>query len=270
MINKNYKIAVYGVGAVGSAVSKGLMEIKNNEVIDYDINLETPFEDCLNTDFIFICLPSPSGQNGEVDMKIIDTEVERISKSGYKGVVCLKSTVEPGTTNRFKEKFTNLTFAFVPEFLRERCAYEDFTKNHDLLVIGCEDELIANQIIDIHGSYPKNVKILPPLEAEMVKYFSNVYNALRITFANNFFEICSKLGASYDEVLQTYLLRGLSTGNYLQCSENLRGYGGMCLPKDTKALIHLMKELKINLNLIKSIEQDNQKYKSTVFEGMRK
>lgn len=269
MTNKKISITVYGVGAVGSAVSKGLKEIAWNEVIDYDIRLDTPFEDCLGTDFIFICLPSPSGQNGEVDMSIIDAEIEKISRSNYSGVVCLKSTVKPGSTNRYKEKYRNLTFAFVPEFLRERCAYEDFTKNHDLLVIGCDNQLIAEEIQRIHGNYPKKVKIIPPLEAELVKYFSNVYNALRITFANNFFEVCSKLNANYDQILQTYLLRGLSTGNYLGCSENLRGYGGMCLPKDTKALIHLMEELEINLNLIRSIDSDNSKYKSTVFEGMR-
>lgn len=266
---EKYKIGIYGVGAVGSAVSKGLAKISINKVINYDLRLDTPFEKIIQTDVIFICLPSPSKDNGDVDMTIIEKEIKRISEAEYKGLVCLKSTIKPGTTNLFSSQFKNLEFAFVPEFLRERCAYEDFTKNHDLLVIGSENKEHSYMLKEIHGSYPKKIAIIPPLEAELLKYFSNVYNAARVTFANNFYSISKALGADYDTILSTYLLRGLSTGQYLKCNENLRGYGGMCLPKDTKALSYLMKELQIELDLIHTIHLDNEKYQKTVFSGMR-
>lgn len=266
---KKYKVGIYGVGAVGNAVSKGLANISTNEVINYDLRLNTPFDEIIKTDIIFICLPSPSKENGDVDMSIIQQEVKRISEAEYKGLVCLKSTIKPGTTVSLSNQYQNLKFSFVPEFLRERCAFEDFTENHDLLVIGTENSEHSKMIEEIHGSYPNKVAIVPPLEAELIKYFSNVYNAVRVTFANNFYSISKALGANYDTILSTYLLRGLSTGQYLKCDESLRGYGGMCLPKDTKAISYLMKELKIPLDLIHTIDSDNEKYKKTVFNGMR-
>ena len=67
----------------------------------------------------------------------------------------------------------NLKFCFVPEFLRERAALEDFTQNHDLLLIGTHEIEFAELVIEIHGDLPKQIKVINPLEAELVKYFSN-------------------------------------------------------------------------------------------------
>ena len=126
--------------------------------------------------------------------------------------------------------------------MRERCSYKDFTKNHDLLLIGTEDKKNCKKIIKSHGKYPKKISIVNTNEAELIKIFSNAYNAVRIVFANSFFELCEKLNVNYSNVLQNYLMRNTSSGKYLKCNKDLRGFGGKCLPKDLYALDTLAKK----------------------------
>ncbi len=157
----------------------------------------------------------------------------------------------------------------MPEFLKERYATEDFIKNHNLLVVGCYDTDVFNTVVKSHGYFPKHIKMMTPSEAEILKYYSNVYNALRVVFANLMYEVCNVSGADYDKIKETFMLRGTSSGNYLDCSENLRGFGGMCLPKDTKALNAFLKKHNIDFSLLDSVLEDNAKVKSTIFPGMR-
>ena len=84
------------------------------------------------------------------------------------------------------------------------------------------------------------------------------------------FEISQKLNADYNQTLDAYLQTGKSTGNYLSVNDNLRGFGGMCLPKDTTAISKLSEKLGIPLELLSTVLSDNEKLEITVFEGMRK
>ena len=111
--------------------------------------------------------------------------------------------------------------------------------------------------------------MLKPVEAEILKYYSNVFNALRIIFANEFYEVCEALGADYTKMKDAFILRITTTDMYLDVINNFRGYGGVCLPKDTAAMAALVKELGLNMDLFKAIEEENKKFKTTVFEGMR-
>lgn len=262
------KIGIIGLGAVGSAVKKGFEDL-NHEVLVHDIKLNTLINDILPSEIVFIIVPTNSNENGSVDMTIVDETIFQLDSLKYKGLICLKSTSEPGSTQRYIDKYNNLNICFVPEFLRERCAYEDFTKNHDLLLIGTENQKSADLVIKAHGKFPKKVSICKPTEAELVKYFSNSYNATRVIFANFFYELSEKLGVSYSEVIKNYLLRNHNSGDYLDCNENLRGFGGVCLPKDTKAINYFAKKIGVDYKIIESIIEDNSKIKTTVFDGMR-
>ena len=132
------------------------------------------------------------------------------------------------------------------------------------------EQIVYQKIVDAHGHYPKNVVRLSATEAEVLKYFNNVYAALRVTFANNFFEICEKLDCDYTAIKDAYIKTGKAVDMYLDASPELRGYSGMCLPKDTKAIINLLEDLNLNhLTLIKSIDEDNNQFRKTVFNGMR-
>ena len=103
----------------------------------------------------------------------------------------------------------------------------------------------------------------------MLKYYSNIFNALRIIFANEMYEICKALGADYTKVKDTFVKRGTAKDIYMDVNESFRGYGGACLPKDTKAIDALVKKLDLNLLLFETIDKENNKFVSTVFDGMR-
>jgi UDPglucose 6-dehydrogenase len=110
---------------------------------------------------------------------------------------------------------------------------------------------------------------MTPTEAEILKYYSNTFNALRVVFANIMFELSNKLNSDYNKILSAFLLRKTASPDYLNCGPDLRGYGGMCLPKDVKAMANLCKKLGLPFDLLDAINNDNSKIKKTVFDGMR-
>ena len=261
------KVGVIGVGAVGSACRKGF-ELLGHDVKVHDPKFNSKIEDIIDTDIVYVCVPTPESIDGSCDLSIVRETISSLERLAYAGVVALKSTSVPGTTEKLRGE-TNLRICFVPEFLRERSAVEDFVVNHELLAVGCHSEDIFNVVVASHGFFPKNKVMMTPTEAEVLKYYSNVFNATRVVFANAMYEICKKLGADYDTVKRTYLIRGTASPDYLDCNESIRGYGGMCLPKDTKAIDSLVKELGLDIDLFGAVDHDNQQFKRTVFPGMR-
>jgi len=262
------KIGIIGLGVIGSACKYGFEKI-GHKVIVHDIKLNTNIVDVISTDICYICVPTPSKDDGSCDTTIVEEVVLTLYNMNYKGVIAIKSTVKPTTTEKLI-KNTGLQICFVPEFLRERCAFSDFTENHDLLAVGTDSEEIYELVKKCHGYYPKNVERLSPTEAEVLKYYSNVYNAMRIIFANEIYEICEDVGANYTKIKNTFIKRGTTKDLYLDVNDNFRGYGGVCLPKDTKALNAFVKERGLNLKLFEIIDEENNKFKTTVFGGMRK
>ncbi|HEV7121682.1 MAG TPA: hypothetical protein VGN56_02530 [Candidatus Paceibacterota bacterium] len=264
------KIGVIGVGVVGSAVQHGLERI-GHTVRPHDTKLDTDLADLSDTEVCFLCVPTPPDSAGRCDTSIIESVLVDLSRLGYRGVIAIKSTVIPGTTDSLATQYPALRLAFCPEFLRERAAFVDFFENHDLCAIGAYADADFELIRDAHGSIPKRVSRLTPLEAELVKYFSNVFNAMRITFANEFYDVCEALGANYTNVKNAAVQRENIPDYYLDCNENFRGFAGVCLPKDTSAFAALVKELGLsNANLFATIVQDNENFIKTVPDGMRR
>lgn len=262
------KIGIVGLGVIGSACKFGFEKLGHN-VLGHDIILDTKLNDLIDCEIIYVCVPTPSNEDGSCNTSIVEQVVLDLKDLNYNGVIAIKSTIKPTTTQKLIEQ-TNLKICFVPEFLRERCAITDFTENHDLLAIGTNSEHIFNLIKKCHGNYPKNVIQLKPTEAELLKYYSNVYNALKVTFANEMYEICQKLDVNYNDIKNAFIKRNTTKDIYLDVNNNFRGYAGVCLPKDTKALDSLVKELGLDLELFYIIDKENNKFIKTVFNGMRK
>jgi UDPglucose 6-dehydrogenase len=263
------KIGIAGLGIIGSACKYGFEKL-GHKVNFHDPKFEeSKFEHLLNTDIIYICVPTPSNEDGSCNTSIVRKVIEDLMYVNYKGVIAIKSTVEPGTTESLINQYMNNKICFVPEFLRERCSFVDFTENHDVLAVGTLHKDVYDLVVESHGKYPKEYAQLNPTEAEMLKYYSNVFNALRIIFANEMYEICKALGADYTKVKDTFVKRGTAKDIYMDVNESFRGYGGACLPKDTKAIDALVKKLDLNLMLFETIDKENNKFVSTVFDGMR-
>jgi len=262
------KIGIIGLGAVGSANKQGFEHL-GHEVLVHDIILSTSIKDVLSTEINFICVPTPSADDGQCDTTILESVIQELDDNNYNGIIAIRSTSVPGFTQRMIEKHKTLAICFVPEFLRERCAADDFINNHKLLAVGTFDIWVFRKVVKAHGNLPEHTEHLTPTEAEVLKYFNNVYASLRVTFANVMYEICEKLNCDYTTIKNSYIKTGKAVDMYLDVSDGLRGYGGMCLPKDTRALARLMEKLELDLNLISSIDRDNSKFKKTVFNGMR-
>ncbi len=260
------KVGIIGVGVVGSACKFGF-ELLGHDVIIHDLKLKTKIEDTLDAEVIYLCVPTPESVDGSCNIEIVETVVEELKAKKYKGIVVIKSTIVPGTTDYLAEK-TGLKICFVPEFLRERCAVTDFTENHDVCIIGTNSKDAFNKIKECHGNLPDKFVQVSPMEAEFCKYFNNVYNAMLIIFANSFYEVCEQSGVDYSNVKNAIVNRKHINGNYLECNKNFRGFGGMCLPKDTAAMAKLAEQT--NVEFFKNLLEENAKYKTTVYEGMRK
>jgi UDPglucose 6-dehydrogenase len=108
---------------------------------------------------------------------------------------------------------------------------------------------------------PKNVACVKPTEAEVIKYFNNVNHSVQIIFANIAFEVCKKLGVHYEAVYHAISKRECFNPAYLMCNDNLRGFGGHCLPKDASAWANLIKNLGLEYTMIDAVIADNEKLK---------
>lgn len=261
------KLGIVGMGVVGSANSAGFTLLEH-EVISHDIKFDTVLEDVYDTEVVFLCLPTPD-KDGECDTSILEDVLAQLD-GNYHGIVCIRSTVYPGFTESMIDRHPELTICFAPEFLRERCAADDFINNHELLAVGTDDPYVFKKLVEAHGHLPKHTKQLSPTEAEILKYFNNAYAALRIVFANVFYELCEQFDCDYSQVKEAYALTGKTKNVYLDVNKRLRGYGGMCLPKDVNALASALEKLDLDFDLIKAIRDDNKKFTKTTFSGMRK
>ncbi len=263
------KIGIIGLGVVGLANKYGFEKI-GHKVFVHDVKLKTNISIVKNTEIVFLCVPTPSNKDGSCNTNIVEGILKKLHTINYEGIICIRSSTEPGFTEKVIKKFKNNKICFVPEFLRERIAKKDFTKNHNLLAVGTRNKKVFNRVVKAHDKFPKKTTMLKPTEAEILKYYINVFASLRVTFANIVYEICKKFGCDYEKIKNSYIDTGRGSPKmYLSVSKNLRGYAGICLPKDTRAIINLLKKTNLKFDLIKSIEKDNQRFKKTVFKGMR-
>ena len=152
-------IGIIGYGIVGKATEQTFIKDHKLTIFSLDKGL---FKNLLVCDLVFICIPT----NTIDDIEIIKDYCKKLHMP-----VIIRSTVTPGFTSSLS---TNIMY--MPEFLRERCAFEDFVYNHEILVIGTDNDLAYRTIIKSHGYLPKDVIKVSVTEAELIKYYCNTYN----------------------------------------------------------------------------------------------
>ena len=107
------QIGIIGLGLVGSAIRYGFEKL-GHTISFHDIKYETSIKDVTKSNVCFLCVPTPSLDNGQCDVSIVENTVSHLNDLDYDGVVAIKSTVEPGTTKRLKEMYPKLKICFVP------------------------------------------------------------------------------------------------------------------------------------------------------------
>lgn len=253
------KIGVIGLGVVGDAVAFGLRRI-GHDIIAYDPP-KGIVGDILSTDLAFVCVPTPQGVDGVCDVSIVEDVVEGLARDKYKGLIVIKSTVPPGTTARLHRLGLG-RIAFCPEFLRSCAAFSDFYEKHEVCIAGVHDAQDAILIRLAHGNIPKKFVTMTPTEAELAKYFVNCFNAYRINFANRFYDVCRALDADYGRIKAAVSHREDTRSSYMDSNENLREFGGACLPKDTRAFAAFVQELGVPTGLFERIVEENEQVAS--------
>lgn len=256
------KVGVIGKGTVGSAVYDGL-EGQGHDMSFYDPKIEgSKLQDILDSECVFLSVPTDSTVEGDCDTSIVEKVCKELSDANYRGLVGIKSTVVPGTTDRMKLTYPMLRMCNVPEFLRAKTALADFIYNHDVLVIGVYNDADFELVKKIHGFIPRNVVQVTPIEAEVIKYFNNVHHAVTVTFGNIIYEVCQRIGADYNSVYNAIIKRDCINPHYLLVNEKFRAFGGHCLPKDTLALNNLIKKLGLEFEMIQAAFDDNERVKN--------
>ena len=246
----NIKLGIIGVGFVGSAMLKSFKS-KNINVKAYDKYKELDnFISCLETDIIFLCLPTEFDyEEKEFNKSIIYDICQEIQNNNYKGLIVLKSTVEPLSTKELSEKFTSLNFVYNPEFLSQDTAFVDF-HNQSHIVLGNQNatDIQLKKIVDFYQNFYPNSKIsvCEAVEAESMKIFCNSFYAVKIQFFNELFLLCQINNCKYDNVLKLMLNNNWINPMHTKVpgKDNKLSYGGNCFPKDTNALFQHMKNKK--------------------------
>ena len=255
------KIGIIGKGFVGSAVKKGF-ESKGFVVKAYDKFKESDsFEDTAGCDFIFVCVPTPSKEDGSIDLSMMDEVIDRLTQTNFRGIIVIKSTVIPGTAQGYLKKNPNLTIVSNPEFLTRSTAEYDFL-NPDKIIIGFTvgNKLAAEKLAELYQSFEAPIKVVKSEEAEMTKYMINAYYVTRVLFANEIYDICQALDIDYEKVRECFELdKRVAPGHFDVFHGGYRGIGGKCLPKDVDALIAKSEALALNPELLKTLRRINKR-----------
>ena len=236
------RLGIVGLGYVGGALLNGMQ--KSHHIETYDIKQDCSCQSleslCEIVDVVFVCVPTPMRQDGFCDTSIVESVLQVVSDSSC-NIAVIKSTVPPGTTEHLNKKFDNLDVVFSPEFLTEANYINDFIDSSRIIVGGPRPSTTVVKNI-FRQRFPKK-KIIKTHStiAEMIKYLTNSFLALKVSYANEIKQMCDCLQIDYDKVIE-YSLYDPRLGDShwsVPGPDGKMGFGGTCFPKDLNALISL-------------------------------
>lgn len=241
------KAGIIGYGIVGRATERSL---KLKDPLIHDIKLDTKLSNLSSCDVVFVCVPTSSDSDIE-SLIVLLLDVKSLNQSTQ---IVIRSTLPIGVGEQI-EKAINDKIIYMPEFLRERCWQLDVLLRP--LIVGTDLTKLPDWLE--HEEYVAcSIR-----EAEILKMLSNTMASSRVVLANHFYDISKKVNADYDKIISAYL-KVNHDQHYLDVNENLRGFGGKCLPKDLDFLIKSMKNLNIDQSYFSAIRNDNNKWPITV------
>ena len=263
-------IGIVGNGFVGSAVRYGFSpnvgvdaEVK---VYDKDPNKSTHMlRDVVDSDVIFLSVPTPSNSDGSMNVDIVDSVLGDISQYAdlfEVGIILLRSTVTPGTTSNLQKKYPNLRIVFNPEFLTERSANFDFINQSRFILGGSSDDVIEVSEL-FRERFGSTLSIIETNyeTAEMIKYMTNTFFATKISFLNDMKLLADKCGVIWKDAIEGFVRDGRVGHSHLDVPghDGKYGFGGSCFPKDIQALINFGESNDVDMNVLKGAWETNLK-----------
>jgi len=284
------KIGIIGSGVVGSATGKGFHRL-GHDVLFYDIakqrlltlkeegyQIASSVKDIIDkTDISFVCVNTPNNSSGEQDLSQLMSVLYDITNSlrridrrheqqQHPHLIVFRSTMLPGTMRSVVINYlqTNCSSSRIgrdydvcynPEFLRQNTAFDDFFRP-DRVVIGEEGKGASQPLKEIYQQLTENIIVTSFEAAEMIKYTSNCFLSLKISFFNEIGLVCKQMGID-DKAVSLGVSMDKRIGNY--GTQFGKPFEGACLPKDTEALAGFIRNLQLNPDLLQVALDINRK-----------
>tara|TARA_Y100000034_G_C6806889_1_gene362375 strand:+ start:79 stop:906 length:828 start_codon:yes stop_codon:yes gene_type:complete len=266
-MNNDYRVGIIGGGFVGSAVAFGFGSSNSHnfdiKIYDIDSNKSShSFEEtAAQSDFIFLCLPTPPKEDGSIDLSYIEKTVAKLGEviDPFEQTIIIKSTVVPGTCRRLSKKH-GLNIVSNPEFLTERRAKWDFI-NAAQIVIGSDDKSAGAKLQSLYQKRFSSMKYLvtDTVSAEFIKYMLNCFFSVKLSFMNEMHQVGEKFGANWSDVV-TGLVSDARVGDShitVPGPDGQFGFGGHCFPKDLNAMIRFAQRLGVDTKVMSSAWNKN-------------
>lgn len=225
-----------------------------------------------DAEFVFLCVPTPRGSEGNADLSVVEAVVREIAPLLRPGTVVVnKSTMPVGSTALVARQLAKagavaeLGVASNPEFLREGTAARDFLHPYRV-VIGADDPAVAVRVSELYRDVQAPVLVTNPASAEMIKYASNAFLAMKVSYVNAIANLCEAVTADVREVT---LGMGYDPRIGFEFLHPGPGWGGSCFPKDTAALLHTAARVGDSFPLLASVISTNEEQRDRVVSKVR-
>jgi len=252
-------------GGTSPIIEPGLSELVADVVRARRLYATASVDEAIDgSDVAMICVGTPSARNGQIDMTAVQSVARDIANAlrhrTQPFTLVLRSTVLPGTTEQLLlpllDGMTHVSVAMNPEFMREGTSLADF-RRPPMTLVGSDDDAAITALRTLYDKVEAPFVQTSIKTAEMTKYVSNTFHALKICFANEIGDLCESLGVDGQEVMRTFAMdRKLNISDaYLKPGF---AYGGSCLPKDLRAMMHVARRGDVAVPLLASIDPSNE------------
>lgn len=258
------RVGIIGLGHVGRNVCDRLVGL-GVEVVAFDraSGEAYPGDALAGCDFAVVCVGTSSRADGSADLDDVRAAIEQLPTER----VLLRSTVPPGTTDALVEQ-SGKQICFSPEYVGEtsfsRLRWDAWAQDELFWILGgapATTRWFAARISEIHGPEPRLYQTTAT-EAEIVKYMENSYFAVKVTFVNEFYELCQRTGADWFTVREAWLADPRVERDHTAVLPRERGYAGRCLPKDVAALLATAGDLELPMPLLAATREANAHYRT--------
>lgn len=252
-----YKVGIVGNGFVGESQAFAFSPTSKVLIFDKDpIKSTNTLEEVLESDFVFVCVPTPMKKDGSQDTEII----EDFFKSAKKGpIYIIKSTVLPGTTKNLANLYHDLDIIFSPEFLTERTAKLDIITQTRIILGG--SKTLTSKVKKLFELRFKNKTIIETdsTTSEFIKYMNNTFFASKVSIMNEFYRLSNKVGVDWETALYGFVTDQRIGDSHLHVPgpDGKLGFGGTCFPKDINAFINYAKSNQISMNVLEAAWKTN-------------
>lgn len=264
--NNILKIGIVGFGFVGKATDWGFSQNTEKFIVDPKLGTDIDQLSKFNPQIIFICVPTPMGDDGKQDSTIIEEVINELVEKCSESIKVVKSTVLPSILDMLHMQDKKLIYN--PEFLREKHANEDFI-NSDMIIFGGDRNAatVVSQAYLLHSKCKTKEHLFTDLKsASLIKYAINTFLATKVIFFNELHQIFEKLNVSdhWSSIINIVSRDSRIGESHMDVPghDGRKGFGGACFPKDSAAFVKYAEGIGIDMTSLKTIIKTNNKIRS--------